>query len=118
MKFLLKYLVSVSNACSTKVKFNKNKIIRKLYGSLGHIGVFFVLFLSASPKALADTYTNTQPGGTFRASTNPCNNSGFFVRSFNVTSNFSVGSVSLGLNVSHAYRGTVRDLLEAPSGRI
>ena len=116
MKSLLKYLASISSAKSTKIKFNNKTFPRKLHVSLGHIAVFFVLFLSASPKALAETVNDVPSGGiTFdRNTTNSCNN--FLVRSFNVTSNFSVGSVSLGLNVSHAYRGYIAGLLQAPSG--
>ncbi|MGB3758972.1 MAG: proprotein convertase P-domain-containing protein [Rivularia sp. (in: cyanobacteria)] len=119
MKFLLKYLVSVSNACSTKIKFNKKTFPRKLHVSLGHIAVFFVLFLSASPKALAETLNDAPSGGrTFNASTQRCSNNQFLVRTFNVTSNFSVGSVSLGLNVSHVYRGAIAGLLQSPSGTV
>ncbi len=117
MKFLLIYLLHLPTTHLAKIKAKNKKFYKKLNNTLGHLGIFLFLFLIASPKALADTFTDEPAGGiTFDANRNPCTNAGLLRRTFNVNSNFSVGSVSLGLNVSHGYRGAIRGFLQAPSG--
>ncbi|MCG8363560.1 MAG: hypothetical protein MJA27_09565, partial [Pseudanabaenales cyanobacterium] len=89
-----------------------SKFLAQLAAGLGLTGV---IALGGTSPVFAQTMIEDVPAGgiTFGSTTNLCNN--FLVRSFNVNDNISVGDVSLGLNISHGFRGAIRGFLQAPS---
>ena len=70
----------------------------------------------ARPAEAQAVVDNTTPGNFTAASTNSCNGGSFLVRSFVVNNSFPVGNVTLGLNVSHTFRGRIQGILQSPRG--
>jgi subtilisin-like proprotein convertase family protein len=81
---------------------------------------------ACSPAALlldpasvpTQTYTyNDQPAAPIAiGASTACNSGGELVRAFQVTEDFPVGSVKVGLDISHTYRADLSAWLQAPSG--
>lgn len=84
---------------------------------IGLVSPFLILSSLLVGEAQATSIVDDIPAGglPLGTPTNACNN--FLVRSFNVTDDILVGELSLGLNISHPFRGTIAGILQAPSGR-
>lgn len=67
---------------------------------------------AAPAAALIYTYDNTTAGAVDSVTT-PCANP--LVRTFSVSDSFTVSSIAVGLNISHARRGDLRVTLVAPN---
>jgi subtilisin-like proprotein convertase family protein len=76
-----------------------------------------LLVLAAPSSALTYTYDNTTSGSIPELGSNAaCNGATALVRTFTVSESFTVAGISLGLNLTHADRGHVRAILNAPDG--
>ena len=131
-QLLIKLYLVLNKPCCyqlTKKRSIANRITANLPGAIAKylqissrltaiIGLTFlgtIVGLAVPQAALGQAVVENTQGGTFdKTSTNNCNS--FFIRSFNINDNFVVGDVSLGLNISHTYRGDIVGLLQAPSG--
>ena len=88
--------------------------------------VFRLLLLSAATvvslriggSAIAQSTTENTSASSFNGGNIRCSNNNFLIRSFNVSSSDRVGALSLGLNVSYAYRGALAGFLQSPSGSV
>ena len=86
-----------------------------------HVWAFTLLAIAAlafgqPAQALIYTYDNTTSGAIPYASTNSnCATTNLPV-TFTVPDSFTVSSIAIGLNISHAERGDVRAILVAPNG--
>ena len=72
--------------------------------------------LGRTESAAAQAVINNTTSGNFNVNNAFCGNNQFLIRSFSVNNNFSVSGVTLGLNVTHPYRGAIAGILQSPSG--
>lgn len=92
---------------------------RRLNAGLRRLaGASLLLFLAASSaEAIVYTYENTTTGSIPELTTDAlCNGGTALVRTFTVPDSFTVATISLGINLTHADRGHIRAILNAPGG--
>jgi|GEM_PF-4968581 len=82
--------------------------------SLTLLGTSISLAVPQIVFAQAVVVEDAPAGGIpLNATTSRCNN--YLIRTFEVNNDFPVGKVTLGLNITHGYRGAIRGILRTPN---